>query len=380
MPDESDIKVIEAGYLRWMLRANPFAYLSSESLEEVKQVHVDTDIDEKLADILDKVIKDKEKKLIFLVGEFGTGKTHRLRLIGEILEEASTFYVKIDVDDFSTAIYRIAHVIKSGIPIKILKRRIPKDPAQLIEIIVDELNSYDLAVLLLDEVENVIVFGTRKDADLFSKAISRIFQGLNGGKAIVIGCIPPAYDIMKRLLEVPHERIEMKKLSPIEAGRILKKRLEYYRAIMNREARDFGLEEPFTEDLVVKMNEMAEGNPRKLMKLARNVLAVLTKELRESGKLSKEKVLQIVKSAGEGKETPPEVDTLEEKVPDDLKDEFDALRRKFPPGTSFSLIEASRVWGLKLIEANALISELMREGLVYKTETGRYSIKGGKIQ
>lgn len=379
MPDESDIKVIEAGYLRWMLRANPFAYLSSESLEEVKKVHVDTDIDDKLADILDKVVKNREKRLIFLVGEFGTGKTHRLRLIGEILEEASTFYVKIDVDDFSTAIYRIAHVIKSGIPIKLLKRRIPKDPDQLIEIIINELNSYDLAVLLLDEVENVVVFGTRKDAELFSKAISRIFQRLNGGKAIVIGCIPPAYDIMKRLMDVPHEKIEMKRLSPAEASRILKKRLEYYRALMNKEARDFGIDEPFTEDLVIKMNEMAEGNPRKLMKLARNVLAVLTKELRESGKLSKEKVLQIVKSADEGKETPPEGGILEEKIPDGLKEEFDALRKKFPPGTSFSLVDASRVWGLKLIEANALISELMREGIIYKTETGRYSIKGSKV-
>jgi len=379
MPDESDIKVIEAGYLRWMLRANPFAYLSSESLEEVKKVHVDTDIDDKLADILDKVVKNREKGLIFLVGEFGTGKTHRLRLIGEILEEASTFYVKIDVDDFSTAIYRIAHVIKSGIPIKLLKRRIPKDPDQLIEIIINELNSYDLAVLLLDEVENVVVFGTRKDAELFSKAISMIFQRLNGGKAIVIGCIPPAYDIMKRLMDVPHEKIEMKRLSPAEASRILKKRLEYYRALMNKEARDFGLDEPFTEDLVIKMNEMAEGNPRKLMKLARNVLAVLTKELRESGKLSKEKVLQIVKSADEGKETPPEGGILEEKIPDGLKEEFDALRKKFPPGTSFSLVDASRVWGLKLIEANALISELMREGIIYKTETGRYSIKGSKV-
>ena len=379
MPDESDIKVIEAGYLRWMLRANPFAYLSSESLEEVREVHVDTDIDEKLADILDKVVKNREKRLIFLVGEFGTGKTHRLRLIGEILEEASTFYVKIDVDDFSTAIYRIAHVIKSGIPIKLLKRRIPKDPDQLIEIIINELNSYDLAALLLDEVENVVVFGTRKDAELFSKAISMIFQRLNGGKAIVIGCIPPAYDIMKRLMDVPHEKIEMKRLSPAEASRILKKRLEYYRALMNKEARDFGLDEPFTEDLVIKMNEMAEGNPRKLMKLARNVLAVLTKELRESGKLSKEKVLQIVKSADEGKETPPEGGILEEKIPDGLKEEFDALRKKFPPGTSFSLVDASRVWGLKLIEANALISELMREGIVYKTETGRYSIKGSKV-
>ncbi len=379
MPDESDIKVIEAGYLRWMLKANPFAYLSSESLEEVKEVHVDTDIDEKLADILDKVVKNREKRLIFLVGEFGTGKTHRLRLIGEILEEASTFYVKIDVDDFNTAIYRVAHVVKSGIPVKLLKRRIPKDPDQLIEIIINELNSYDLAVLLLDEVENVVVFGTRKDAELFSKAISRIFQRLNGGKAIVIGCIPPAYDIMKRLVDMPHEKIEMRRLSPTEASRILKKRLEYYRALMNKEARDFGIDEPFTEDLVIKMNEMAEGNPRKLMKLARNVLAVLTKELRESGKLSKEKVLQIVKSADEGKETPPEGGILEEKVPDGLKEEFDVLREKFPPGTSFSLLEASRIWGLKLIEANALISELMREGLVYKTETGRYSIKGSKI-
>ncbi|MCS7103909.1 MAG: hypothetical protein NZ992_08550, partial [Candidatus Korarchaeum sp.] len=139
--------------------------------------------------------------------------------------------------------------------------------------------------------------------------------------------------------------------------------------------RNLGLEEPFTEDLVIKMNEMAEGNPRKLMKLARNVLAVLTKELRESGKLSKDKVLQIVKSADEGKEILPEGDHVEEKVVESMRSEFTVLRERFPPGTSFSLIEASKVWGLKLTQANALLKELLREGIVYKTESGRYSFR-----
>ncbi|MEM2811191.1 MAG: hypothetical protein QW187_05105, partial [Candidatus Korarchaeum sp.] len=247
------------------------------------------------------------------------------------------------------------------------------DPDVLLGMIRDELNSYEVSVLLLDEVENVVVFGTRKDAELFSKAISKLFQELREGRAIVIGCIPPAYDIMKRLIEAPHDKIEMRRLSPAEASRILKRRLEYYRTVMNREARELGLEEPFTEDLVIKMNEMAEGNPRKLMKIARNVLAVLTKELRESGKLSKEKVLQIVRSADEGKEAPHEGDHTE--VVEGMRPEFSLLRQKFPPGTSFSLIQASKVWGLKLTQANALLNELLREGVIYKTESGRYSFR-----
>ncbi|MCS7103683.1 MAG: ATP-binding protein, partial [Candidatus Korarchaeum sp.] len=212
MPDESDIKVIEAGYLRWMLRANPFAYLSSESLEEVKEVHVDTDVDDRLAELLQGVVRGEDKRVIFLVGEFGTGKTHRLRLIGEVLEEASTFYVKIDVDDYASSIYRIANVVKNTIPFKVIKRKLPEDPDILLSMIRDELNNYEVSVLLLDEVENVVVFGTRKDAELFSKAISKLFQELREGRAIVIGCIPPAYDIMKRLIEVPHDKVEMRKL------------------------------------------------------------------------------------------------------------------------------------------------------------------------
>lgn len=375
MPDESDMKVIEAGYLRWALRANPFAYLSSESLEEVKDVHVDMDVDERLAGLLQGILRGEDKRVIFLVGEFGTGKTHRLRLIGEVLEEASTFYVKIDVDDYASSIYRIASVVKSATPLRIIKRKLPRDPEILLSMIRDELNSYEVSILLLDEVENVVVFGTRKDAELFSKAISKLYREMREGRAIVIGCIPPAYDIMKRLIEVPHDKIEMRKLSPIEASRILRRRLEYYRIIMNREARDLGLEEPFTEDLVMEMNEMAEGNPRKLMKLARNVLAVLTRELRESGKLSKEKVLQIVRSADEGKEAPPEGDHVEKGVIESLRSEFAILRQRFPPGTSFSLIEASKVWGIKLTQANSLLNELLREGMIYKTESGRYSFR-----
>lgn len=374
MPDESDIRVIEAGYLRWMLRANPFAYLSSESLEEVKEVHVDTDVDERLSELLSGVVRGSDKKLIFLVGEFGTGKTHRLRLIGEILEEASTFYVKVDVDDYSASIARIAQVMKST-SIKVLRKKLPKDPDELLGIIRDEMNSYEVSLLLLDEVENVVIFGTRKDAELFSRAISRLFKELSPGKAIVIGCIPPAYDVMKRLIEVPHEKVEMRKLTPAEASRILRRRMEYYRVLMNREARSLGLDEPFTEDLVLKMNEMAEGNPRKLMKLARNVLAVLTKELRESGKLSKDKVLQIVMSADEGKEAPQEGDHIEEEVMKNIRPEVAILRQKYPPGTTFSLLDASRTCGVRLTEASSLMSELLREGVIYKTESGRYSFR-----
>ena len=262
MPDESDVRVVEAGYMRWMLRANPFAYLSSESLEEVHALHVDTEIAEKLAQLVDDVVRKGAKHLVFLVGEFGTGKTHRLRLINEILSDIPSFYVKIDVDDFETSIMRIAESIKRISPLKPLRKKLPRDPEELFMLIKSELIKYEVAILMLDEVENIVILGTRKDAELFSSFIARLYKELDRSRMIVIACIPPAYDIMKNLLgKIPHEKLEMKRINPKEARKILRKRLQYYRDVLNEEARNLNIGEPFTEDLVRKLNEMAEGNP-----------------------------------------------------------------------------------------------------------------------
>ncbi len=377
MPDESDVRVVEAGYMRWMLRANPFAYLSSESLEEVRTLHVDTDVDEKLAQLLDEVIKGRAKHLVFLVGEFGTGKTHRLRLISEILPDIPTFYVKIDVDDYEASLYRIATTIKKMPPLKPLRRKFPRDPDSLFSIIKEELNKHDVAILMLDEVENIVISGTRKDAELFSEFIRRLYKGVEPGRMLIIACIPPAYDIMKKLLgKIPHDKIEMRTISPEEASKILKKRIQHYRDILNEEARGLNLGEPFTEDLVRKMNELAGGNPRRLMKLARNLLAMLTRELKESGKLSQDKILNLISEASEEKEIPREERREEEEViPEDIRPEIAILRKKFPPGTTFSLIEASKALGMRLTQARELLRELMEEGLVEKAPGGRFTLR-----
>lgn len=377
MPDESDVRVVEAGYMRWMLRANPFAYLSSESLEEVHALHVDTEIDEKLAQLVDDVVRKGAKHLVFLVGEFGTGKTHRLRLINEILSDIPSFYVKIDVDDFETSIMRIAESIKRISPLKPLRKKLPRDPEELFTLIKSELNKYEVAILMLDEVENIVILGTRKDAELFSSFIARLYKELDRSRMIVIACIPPAYDIMKNLLgKIPHEKLEMKRINPKEARKILRKRLQYYRDVLNEEARNLNVGEPFTEDLVRKLNEMAEGNPRKLMKLARNLLAMLTRELKESGKLNQEKVLKLISEASlEEEPTPTEEPDEIDVVPEDVRPELATLRRKYPPGTTFSLIDVSKIFKVKLSEARDILRELLEEGAIEKVPGGRYIVK-----
>jgi len=377
MPDESDVRVVEAGYMRWMLRANPFAYLSSESLEEVHALHVDTEIDEKLAQLVDDVVRKGAKHLVFLVGEFGTGKTHRLRLINEILSDIPSFYVKIDVDDFETSIMRIAESIKRISPLKPLRKKLPRDPEELFTLIKSELNKYEVAILMLDEVENIVILGTRKDAELFSSFIARLYKELDRSRMIVIACIPPAYDIMKNLLgKIPHEKLEMKRINPKEARKILRKRLQYYRDVLNEEARNLNIGEPFTEDLVRKLNEMAEGNPRKLMKLARNLLAMLTRELKESGKLNQEKVLKLISEASlEEEPTPTEEPDEIDMVPEDVRPELATLRRKYPPGTTFSLMDVSKIFKVKLSEARDILRELLEEGAIEKVPGGRYIVK-----
>lgn len=377
MPDESDVRVVEAGYMRWMLRANPFAYLSSESLEEVHALHVDTEIDEKLAQLVDDVVRKGAKHLVFLVGEFGTGKTHRLRLINEILSDIPSFYVKIDVDDFETSIMRIAESIKRISPLKPLRKKLPRDPEELFMLIKSELIKYEVAILMLDEVENIVILGTRKDAELFSSFIARLYKELDRSRMIVIACIPPAYDIMKNLLgKIPHEKLEMKRINPKEARKILRKRLQYYRDVLNEEARNLNVGEPFTEDLVRKLNEMAEGNPRKLMKLARNLLAMLTRELKESGKLNQEKVLKLISEASlEEEPTPTEEPDEIDVVPEDVRPELATLRRKYPPGTTFSLIDVSKIFKVKLSEARDILGELLEEGAIEKVPGGRYIVK-----
>ncbi len=377
MPDESDIRVVEAGYLRWMLRANPFSYLSSESLERVMEVHVDTKVDEVLGSLIEEALKKKVKELIFLIGEFGMGKTHRLRLIKEIFEDIPSFYVKIDVDDFETSLKRIAETLalKRLVPIKTFKKKIPEDPDSLKSLIVREISKFDHIILMLDEVENIVVLGTKKDAEKFTKFINYLYKGLPSGGIILIACIPPAYDLMKPLLkDIPHKVIHMRKIELPEAQKILRKRFEMF--MEGAEGIKPGRKAPFSKEIVKKLNEMAGGNPRRLMKLARNLLAMLTRELKESGRLDEDKIVNLISYAEKG-EVAEQVEAIEsnedEEKEKEIKDPDEFNLRESFGDRPFSLIEASRALSKKLSDVREIIDRLLEEGKLKKLPGGRYS-------
>ncbi len=371
MPDESDIRVVEAGYLRWMLKANPFSYLSSESLERVVEVHVDTKVDEVLGSLINKALSGNKKEFIFLIGEFGMGKTHRLRLVKEIFDDIPAFYVKIDVDDFETSLKRIAEALKKVSPLKALKKKIPNDPESLKGMIIKELNKYEHSILMLDEVENIVVLGTRRDAEMFTEFLKTLYERMHPGNIIMIACIPPAYDLMKSLLrDTPHKVVRMRKVEPDEAEKILQKRFEKFMEKVEGIRPD--RRAPFSKEIVRRLNEMADGNPRKLMKLARNLLAMLTRELKESGRLDEDKIVNLISSAEKG-ESVEETEEEEEKGGEEIKDPEEATLRSSFGDRPFSLIEASRVLSMKLSEAREVLDRLIEEGKVRKMAGGRYS-------
>jgi type II secretory pathway predicted ATPase ExeA len=359
--------IAELGYLKWLLKKNPFSSISSEALSEITPLHVDTEVDKDLARIVRSTIERGTKGLLFVVGEFGSGKTHRLRLISELVERIPCYYIKVDVESLGGLVRRIYEKIeeegllsKIEAILKLREERIIHDNYEdLAEDIANILSQKGYFILMLDEIENLVQRSSRKELERLGSFLHRFYDRIERG-IIVIACVPKAFNILNLYIrDIPYNRVVVKRISNEEAELILSKRLQLCR---EGAARRISLDSlyPFKRETVHKMNEIAGGNPRRLLKYARMLLASSVASVLEGNAIGPEFLL---------KEFSPTKGSSH--VKNDYNGVFKTIRNKFGE-RSFSIIEASKVINLPIAETKELLeklveeNKLMRDGFRYK--------------
>ncbi|HIE23487.1 MAG TPA: AAA family ATPase [Candidatus Korarchaeota archaeon] len=359
----------ESAYLRWLLKYNPFIHLSSESLKSVENFHVWTETDKIFWNAVRDFLENKKKNLVFLVGEFGSGKTHRLRLLYETLEEVPCIYIKVDSQDSRDVIKGIEAALHSLeiIPARHLKKVILSlagrksdgyvaDPEEAAKEAASVMNNRGEAILLMDEIENVILNNTEEDTKAFTKYLTSLFNALSDGKMIIMACIPRAYEAIKHMLwgfNPPPTVIKVKSMTDEEAKELINRRLKLVFDLKERGS-IFG-NYFISEETIVELNKLSEGNPRKLMQIFRNILLTAPslddKEIRKTIKI-------LSGTKKDLKQEKKEISKYEEYLK--------RIRMKIGERKFFSLVEAAEATALSLADAKSVLSELKARDLITK--------------
>ncbi|MFQ6050714.1 MAG: hypothetical protein ACE5K4_03385 [Candidatus Hydrothermarchaeota archaeon] len=265
---------------RYSLSINPFGYLASESLDNIKDICVYQDVDYSLLELLEEV-KSGESRVFSINGPFGTGKTLRLKFILENYDDTG-IYTKIPIGDFKSV---MAHILKEiritkakrSFIKRILRRfyssvdpsEVEKDPIELSNIILEEVSG---CVFLIDELENI---SKMKDDEIdnFFQVLKEMVSNIPPKTMLGISCTTSEYFLFKNKYFAFFQRIDkefsLKDLTDEEAIELVKKRLQ-----TNRILKDLDPLYPFSEGAIAEANNLTSGNPRNLLKLLQEALRV----------------------------------------------------------------------------------------------------------
>jgi phage FluMu protein Com len=281
--------MIKTGYDRYGLSGNPFRDLSSESLENVDIFHVVQEIDHELKIIKDEIFEKENKAVLAILGGYGVGKTERLLLVKN--EAKNNGFYSVFKNMSNETRWTVASVMDEMISnankklgffkrifnspkwykniLKIRKQvKTNYDPEKIGHVIVEALNENAPSCLLLNDLHNL---SQPADLDNFVQVLHVIADNSDPGVLTMLCSDIDFFEkLMKRHLSM-NERINRKfvvpPLSNNEANLMIAKRMLDKRLVDNIEPLY-----PFTEEAVAVMNDEAEGNARKLLKVASVVI------------------------------------------------------------------------------------------------------------
>jgi hypothetical protein len=270
-------------YERYGLTSNPFRDLSSESLDDVEVYHVNLDVDRSLETVKDEIFEKENRALVALVGLHGAGKTERLLLTREEAVERKAFVVYFDITTKTTWVTKgLAQSFSTAAKLGGFQRifSTPKwlrdvqalgkvkdtnyDPVKAGKAIAEALNANAPAFLLLNDLHNL---ASSAELSVFSKTLQEVVDAIRPGVLVMFGAFPsfmlqlatdqpPLTSRINRTLILP--RITADEATLLIAKKLLAKRLVE------------GLDPlyPFDREAVARLNQVAVGNPRRLLEMA----------------------------------------------------------------------------------------------------------------
>jgi type II secretory pathway predicted ATPase ExeA len=279
--------VPSGSYERYGLTGNPFRDLTSESLEDIEVFHVNLETDQALRNIKEEVLDKENRAFVALVGNHGTGKTHRLRVAQAEAKARGAFCVYDDISEKGTSTLKtLAHELLAAKPMggfsKLFSappwyREIAAlekakdgnyDPIKTGKAIARALNDNAPAFLLLNDLQNV---AHAKDAELFLRTFEEIADAIKPGALVMFGCYPSYLVTLSKSRPGLSSRINRTFLLPTvsidEASLLIAKKLLAKRIVENLDPLY-----PFDREAVAAINTAAYGNPRRLLELADRAL------------------------------------------------------------------------------------------------------------
>ena len=264
------------------LKRNPFKALSLISPEEASSLFVKQEGDGLLLAMVAETIAGSGSAFIALTGPKGSGRTHRLMVIEDTIEKAGGEVLYFDVamasgPDILDRLVKTAMSLSAGITVKIKRgllgysKTIPEEeleeirssPVKIGDIILGALVKHRPAAILLDGLHNAIQMGEYWRF-IFFEAIREIVSSMPEGIVVAMAMSNGTYEKVDEnfpaLSSRLHHRFYMHPLTDEEALILVEKRVRAYQVHRSSQI-------PFDEEVITKVNELVEGNPRRLLKL-----------------------------------------------------------------------------------------------------------------
>jgi len=361
------------------LKRNPFKALSLISPDEASSLFVKQEGDGLLLAMVAETIAGSGSAFIALTGPKGSGRTHRMLVIEDTIEKAGGEVLYFDVamasgPDILDRLIKTAMSLSSGITVKIKRgllgysETIPEEeleeirssPVKIGDIILGALVKHRPAAILLDGLHNAIQMGEYWRF-IFFEAIREIVSSMPEGIVVAMAMSNGTYEKMDEnfpaLSSRLHHRFFIHPLTNEEALMLVEKRVKAYQIQRSSQM-------PIEEEVITKVNELIEGNPRRLLKLlSRTVdLAVL---------LGKRKVdMDVLDSIL--RVDAPKYEYIKRSV-EKFKDELFVLVQEFDGGP-VELEAMAEAMEATLSEERTKLEAMVIAGLIEKDATGRYYV------
>lgn len=374
---------VSPGYYQKLfgLTRNPFLRSSLVELDDPTAIFSKQWVDDVLDSLAAETMSGVASAFVTITGPPGSGRSLRLHLLKYSFHRAEleSIYQEISavegpdvIDSLLSTVYErsrgISKALKKillGMPETLTEDELlnlKASPADAGDMIVKSLDSIAPTALLLDDVHNML-YTDERWSFFFFEMVREIVSVMPEGILIVAAMSDEAYEeIDKRfpaLTSRVHERISIPPLTDEEAVSLVSKRLSVFRSRMP----ELPLE-PFTEEVVVAANRIAEGIPGKLLDL-------LSKSLEVAAILGRSRVDVYVFD----KVMDSEMEIVEyvKRAPPRMRKELDIILRNFNGGPVVLekvAIEAE----IPVSVAYSRLEALVISGLLEKDRAGRYYV------